>query len=450
MRTRLFLALCFTLFFLLMYPSAELVVSLNPYQIRMTPPNWPFLPQLAPLYLSLNLLLPVAFFCLSEKRAGPFLAALIVQTLIAWPLFVLFPLSPIEPPSHPQSLSYQWADMMNMDRNYFPSLHAAYAVTCLFFLRHPLVGVWSAGIAASTFLTYQHYPVDTLAGVLLACLAGWWAQGRGRAVGYCLYEMGRYTVRHGRYGLIAVALLLYSLVSPRRGWQATVGFCYLQRLDDIQDGHLAWEGEPEDEARRQKELWSNLQFGNSILDTLAATLHRTALPEQAKLPLIIEEMRVDRQRVRHAEVWSGERLQEHLVRTFQLSLDLMLSAARAELRSEDVPTLAPLLGWCSVVRDLEEDLALGLVNIPLEVVEQKSFERWVQDETKRASALYEQAKIELAAVRGRSGYRLLHLFHGSVKKYLDRIDPVTLSKLAESYVRDERKKLPNFGSPQEH
>ena len=138
------------------------------------------------------------------------------------------------------------------------------------------------------------------------------------------------------------------------------------------------------------------------------------------------------------------------MRTFQLSLDLMLSAARAELRSEDVPTLAPLLGWCSVVRDLEEDLALGLVNIPLEVVEQKSFERWVQDETKRASALYEQAKIELAAVRGRSGYRLLHLFHGSVKKYLDRIDPVTLSKLAESYVRDERKKLPNFGSPQEH
>ena len=65
-----------------MYPSAELVASLTPYQIEMSPPDWPFLPQLAPLYLSLNLLLPVAFFRLPEKQTCPFLAALVVQTMV--------------------------------------------------------------------------------------------------------------------------------------------------------------------------------------------------------------------------------------------------------------------------------------------------------------------------------------------------------------------------------
>ena len=421
-----------------MYPSAELVARLTPYQIEMSPPDWPFLPQLAPLYLSLNLLLPVAFFRLPEKQTGPFLAALVVQTMVAWPFFVLFPLSPIHPPSEPQSLSFQWADAMNMDRNYFPSLHAAYAVTSFLFLSQPLIGFWAAGIAISTFLTYQHYPVDTVAGVALACLASWWAQGRGRAVGYCLAELGRYTVRHRRYGFIAVALLLYSLVFPKRGWQMIVGFCYLQRLDDIQDGHLEWEGEPEEEAGRQEELWSQLKFGDSILDVLASRLHQANLSEQAKLPLIIEEMKQDRQRVRGGEIWPSERLNDHLVRTFQLSLDLMLSAAEVKLRTEDVPSLAPLLAWCSVTRDLEEDLALNLVNIPAEVVEAGSFQQWLESERERAQTLYEKTEAELEAVQDLSGYGLLVLFHRSVKKYLEQTVSAAQSEIIESHFQSKK------------
>jgi hypothetical protein len=65
---------------------------------------------------------------------------------------------------------------------------------------------------------------------------------------------------------------------------------------------------------------------------------------------------------------SAETLAEHHRKTFRLSLDLTLIAAGSNLRAEDAPELVEALSWCSPVRDLREDLAKGLINIPAEVL----------------------------------------------------------------------------------
>jgi hypothetical protein len=65
----------------------------------MPPTPWPFWPQWAAVYLSLDLLIPWSFWRVPQARL-PFLAAgLLVSTLIAWPFFLLLPLAPIPQPA---------------------------------------------------------------------------------------------------------------------------------------------------------------------------------------------------------------------------------------------------------------------------------------------------------------------------------------------------------------
>lgn len=434
MRFRFFLLLIFTLYFLIAYPSADFLTAHIPYRVHLPQFGLPFIPSLATLYLSLNLLFVVVFWKISEQKLGLLFGALLAATTLAWPIFILLPVEHLALPSQPESVSYRLADIINLDRNYFPSLHATYSALCACFVPHPLVIVWALGIVCSTFLTHQHYLLDALAGLALAGLVWGWALGPGRAYCYACSELARCTLRHRRYGVIALGLGLNLVLSPKNGWKALVGFCYLQRLDDILDGHLTWTKEPEEEASRQLVLWTEGGFGSSPLDCLGAKLESANLTEANKLPLIIEQMRLDRIRVRDRAYWSEERLREHLARTFELSLDLMLSATQAELRAVDAPSLPKLLGWCSVVRDLEEDLTLGLVNIPREIVENGEFNTWFKLEKERAVVLYQAAQREVEALQKRSGARILGLFHLSVKKYLKRFDAEALSKQASEHL----------------
>ena len=154
-----------------------------------------------------------------------------------------------------------------------------------------------------------------------------------------------------------------------------------------------------------------------------------ALPETEKIVSIIEEMILDRRRVREKRLLSEQELKEHLERTFALSLDLMLAASEAEITSADAPALTSLLGWCSVVRDLEEDLSLGLVNVPKEVVRSGTVEQWFKSELHLAKMTYSKADEQLHELEGKSGLRLLTLFHRSVQKYLKKHSPNRAAQL---------------------
>ena len=89
----------------------------------------------------------------------------------------------------------------------------------------------------------------------------------------------------------------------------------------------------------------------------------------AKAVALMKRMCIDRERVLATQVSSETELAELHRATFRGSLDLMLIAANSPLRASDVPELVEALGWCSAVRDLEDDLGHGLINLPRDVVQ---------------------------------------------------------------------------------
>lgn len=421
-RWRLFLL--FGLAFVGFYGSADWLTSQHGWRWSIAPTRWPFWPDWAGVYLSLDLLLPLTF-ALVALESLPFLAAsLLAATVLAWPLFLLFPLAPI--PRLEGNLALQMADALNLSANYFPSLHVAYAVVCAVWLRRWWVWLWAGAIALSTLFTHQHYTIDVVGGVVLALGAFFWARGRGRVEALCLGEFARCAARHRRYAGIGAALYTLSAFGPRRRRLARVGFCYLQRLDDLLDGHLVVGVEPEDVAQEQiRKLRGELEWetgSGSVLDDLgrafaAEISARDTVGGIALAEAVIEEMRLDRRRVRDGLLLDEAELDHHLERTFELSLDLMLLAADSPLRASQAPHLLKALGWCSIVRDWDEDLALGLINVPRDVWEGGTVEAWRDRRLEQALRDLRVAGRELAALRGRPGHRLLALFWRSVWRY---------------------------------
>ena len=87
-----------------------------------------------------------------------------------------------------------------------------------------------------------------------------------------------------------------------------------------------------------------------------------------------------------------------------------------------------------MVRDLSEDLDLGLVNLPVEATD--SAEEWFVDEHRRARALFDEASVVLGKLQGRSGIGLLRIFHRSVEKYLRSHDAAASAALVLGKMRE--------------
>lgn len=419
----------FTTAFCLLYAGADLLAGLVPYRLHPPYLHWPFLPQLSSLYLSVDLMLLWLFFRLPTHRLTGLFCTLLSQLAIAGPLFVAFPFAPPPGAQNDTSFWFRLADLINLDNNYFPSLHVAFAVTCALYARGALWWVWATGIAASTLLTHQHYLIDVLGGAALGGLTyGWW-QGPSQWA-WCGRELVRLTLRHARYGVIAAALLALRITSPAKGRRAILGFCYLQHLDDLLDGHLSSVEEPEVVARAQLECWQQGWSDEAALSRAGRALRAYGAP-QDKIEAVIEEMIIDRARVKGGELLTEARLEKHIENTFRLSLDLMLWAAESPLRAHQTPRLTSLLGWCSLYRDFEEDVALGLFNFPREAAD--SVDRltaWLVEQTGKAQGNYEAAAKELEALASQPGHALLRLFHRSVRKYLKSARQSELERLS--------------------
>src|SRR4030095_6157477 len=89
---------------------------------------------------------------------------------------------------------------------------------------------------------------------------------------------------------------------------------------------------------------------------------------RATLEALVEVLIEDRRRMDARKTMSAAALAAPHHRSFSLSLDLPLIGVGSDLRAEDAPDLVDALSWCSPIRDLDEDLAKGLINIPEEVL----------------------------------------------------------------------------------
>ncbi len=137
---------------------------------------------------------PVAVF-FAPPSLGDFkraLAYLGIQNLLAYIVFVAFPVFMKRPAVEPVGLSQSMVHFMynTLDRypgNCFPSLHVSVSCgTALIVLEHVPSWWWpaaimAAAISASTVLVKQHYVLDVVSGLFVA-VTTWWIFYRVRRV----------------------------------------------------------------------------------------------------------------------------------------------------------------------------------------------------------------------------------------------------------------------------
>jgi membrane-associated phospholipid phosphatase len=401
--------------------------------------DFPFVPSLAAVYLSVPLVLVLAPFILRTWRGFmPFFATLVMETLVAGVFFLLLPTANAYPEriaSGFGSAAFHLADRLNLEHNELPSLHIAFAVTAaLVFgrrcggLGRTLFFLWAAGVAVSTLFLHEHHVLDVAAGAALgfatvATVHRWASKEQNLEAlgieGLCFKEFAHFALRHPRYLLVAAALI-------RETRLLRAAYCLAQHVDDVLDGDRKVKADPEAYVQAVLRILRGMApEGRSAAEQLAEFVAAKAGDEERReLIALFEVLLEDRRRMDARQAWSAAELAEHHRKTFFYSFDLTFRFAGAGLRAGDVPELIDALAWVSPIRDLEKDFQKGLYNVPREVLEEASgcldapaVREWLRSEHRRGAAAIEALGVRLGSVSDPRGRQILGAFHGALAAY---------------------------------
>lgn len=166
---------------LLIYGGANWLTGLHHYRVRLWTPidlTIPFVPATAVVYLSLMPMLWISTLVLHTSiQLRSFAKSLNWLIVLSGVGFLLLPgeqAFPSRIPTEYLGTCFYLADFINLDYNFFPSLHVGMAVVCAFAYSRSaptwvaiLFWLWAAMIASSALLMHQHYLADVAAGALL-------------------------------------------------------------------------------------------------------------------------------------------------------------------------------------------------------------------------------------------------------------------------------------------
>lgn len=462
----IFFSLFFTLFFVFFYGGASVLAPFIPWHFTIHfsfESQIPFMPEAALVYLSLNVLLGCAPFVLRRwDSLLPLFICLLLETLIGTFCFLLFPVQTNFPPRHVEGMTgmiFNFADTVNLNGNFFPSLHVAFACTATLAIlpRTNKLGafmlwLWTTAIALSTILIHEHHLLDIVGGIGLAFFVWrsvrlWIARTNVIADFHieilCVRDVILFSQRHRRYLLIALGLYLESLLGWRRHRILRVGFCFLQHIDDLLDGDRPTDREPLELVDDITLAIFTKQFGASDLMCMAQAFTTDLMKLKGESAIetalaLIANMRQDRCRVTEHTTLSREELKQHQHATFSLSIDLMLIARASPLRASDVPELIDLLAWCSTVRDLKEDIDAGLINLPREILDAADFKikrsydmlivnpavrTWLKCEHEHALQLLPALHKKLVKLKNQKGIASLRILSSSIQGFATKRFP---------------------------
>lgn len=471
------LGIIFSFLFLLFYGGASFITDWIPWRVYVAFPfevGMPLIPAWSIIYVSMPLLLFYCIVKLDWVAQWALFAVLVVELLFACLCFLLLPVQ-MEYVAGDSTGFWQplfhFATTLSMENNHFPSLHVTFACTAGLALRRVvsrwqllLIIVWIGLIAISTIMIHEHHLLDVVAGGLLAI--GTEKIVRHRAIKDTIlqrvrlewlwwYNQALFVSRHRRYGLISIILTIQRLLHPRRGNLLVSGYCFLQAFDDIMDGDRVVLSSPLQTSQTLITAWQRQQFHcEDDLMCLAADFHQrlyrltdtdvdTDVNNRAETAIadviaLLQVMQSDYERASQREIWTAEKIQQQHHKTFSLSLNLLLSALGSSVKADDVPELVTLLGWCSTMRDLREDLQAGIINIPAEVLPtplpalssigtveklltQSSVCEWKAQQDKQAESLLQALDERLSAVQlDRTGKRVVEIFSRSVAGFWAR------------------------------
>ncbi|RBP47274.1 phytoene/squalene synthetase [Roseimicrobium gellanilyticum] len=259
----------------------------------------------------------------------------------------------------------------------------------------------------------------------------------------CFTECLRFARRHRRYFGIFLVLYGRSLLRWRKMRAARVGYAFLQLFDDYMDGDRTWDGSLDALAARMQAEWDSGVFAGDIpLSQLGEVFWKEleATPEgRTDVYALLQAMHFDSQRRVQRLLLDEKTLHAHLHRTFYHSVDILLVVSGLQTRAREVPGLVKALAWCSVVRDFEDDVKAGIVNVPQKVVEAvrahagageeasitmqtPDVAAWLKEEHERVKEHLTQSRAELAevSVREPEAAKLLGVFQRSVESYASR------------------------------
>jgi hypothetical protein len=397
----------------------------------------PFVPSFALVYLTIIPVLCAAPFVFRTREdIEPFTTTLIVETLIATLFFLVVPQTTAfhrPPVTGWIGVFFRAADTLNLESNQFPSLHVAFACTAAWTYgkRRPLLwSMWCIAVSASAWLIWEHHLVDLIGGALLAvaCVTAVRARRTLWIEACCLVQCAGFSVRHIRYFVIFLAIWIPSLRSWRELRVVRLAFVVAQWIDDLLDGDRRSSREP-------LEIIDSLSSDHSALARLTAALRDELRPfpnADRDFFALVATMRRDRERVLRAEQWTEQQLDAHHRETFTLSVDLMLRLTHCRTRAAEVPSLIEALAWCSVFRDLHDDLGKGLNNVPSDI----DPIAWPAARHRRASEALAMSRMEIAALNDPRAQRILGTFQRSIERFAQRAPAVILSGKAREGSRD--------------
>jgi membrane-associated phospholipid phosphatase len=170
-------------FFALVYGGADAFARLRAHRVDLSLPldgAVPFVPATTLVYSSLYAMFAfVPFILRTDQQVRMLARVMALEIVIAAPFFLALPMAE---PQIPGDLgrfaaAFRFADLINLQHNQFPSLHATFAFTVAAVLgrrcrvRGRMVfAAWAAGIAAATLLTRQHVIVDVAGALALTSM----------------------------------------------------------------------------------------------------------------------------------------------------------------------------------------------------------------------------------------------------------------------------------------
>jgi fatty acid desaturase len=243
----------------------------------------------------------------------------------------------------------------------------------------------------------------------------------------CFKQFIHFSRRNLRYAGIAIVLYLYSFKNWKIAKRLRHGFATLQLIDDLLDGDRPSKREPLEIVDELVTAFQNRAFNHSELQQLMECYCSQFKDENTKelellLLKVIKAMRFDRVRVKDKLLLTSGELQKQFEDTFSSSLDLLLLTSGSSLRTQDLPEVIDLFMWSSIIRDLEEDIDKGLVNIPKEYwdghLSSRLVQGWLHSQRVIKKDQYQLAIEKLKQLEEPTGRKIFNIFIRSMKKYL--------------------------------
>lgn len=189
----------------------------------------------------------------------------------------------------------------------------------------------------------------------------------------CLEESAQLALRSPKYWLLIAKVYLASLKNaiPAKVFRASYFFC--RNIDDVLDGDRRVDTDPESYVENILGTMDTENGGPEIVELYRfAIKHLVDMAKEGEDPskhfkrVINDAMLFDYQRSQTRRVLTEDELNQYYDDTFAPVMDLALMIAGSSQRSADLPESVLTQGHIYTIRDLGDDLANGIINIPAE------------------------------------------------------------------------------------